>query len=268
MENELMKENQMANAIQNIQVVQGSVVFGSYEELKRQATELAENIKTVEVSEDNVKLSKKLLASVNKRLKELEDKRISIKKIMLEPYQEFEDQVKEIVGIVKDADAFVRDQVKELEEQERADKKHQISVLWESRVKHYTFYDLVPFEDFLKSKHLTKTMSIQAVEKEMIHFLECIQSDIHVLYTMDDSEEYVDAYLQCLNLGQAMTQVKEKKQRQAQIVKNTKAVKLQPTENEIAFLVSVKVYNQKELKLLEMILQENQYEYTTDKVVF
>ncbi len=41
MENELMKENEMTNAIQTIQVVQGSVVFGSYEELKRQATNLA-----------------------------------------------------------------------------------------------------------------------------------------------------------------------------------------------------------------------------------
>jgi hypothetical protein len=268
MENELMKENTMTNAIQSIQVVQGSVVFGAYEELKRQASDLAEKIKTVEVTEDNVKLSKKLLASVNKRLKELEDNRISIKKVMLEPYQDFEDQVKEIVGIVKDADSFVRDQVKYIEEHERMEKEIQLHTIWNKRVKQYTFYDLVPFKDFLKSKHLTKTMSIQAVEKEMIHFLECIQSDIHVLYTMDDSEEHIDAYLQCYNLGQAMIQVKEKKQRQAQIEKNTKAVKLQPTENEIAFLVSIKVYNQKELKLLEMILQENQYEYTTDKVVF
>jgi hypothetical protein len=267
MENELMQENQMTNAIQSIQVVQGSVVFGSYEELKRQATELAENIRTVEVSEDNIKASKKLLATVNKRVKELEDKRISIKKLMLDPYQLFEDQVKEIVGIVKDADAFVRDQVKSLEEHEREEKRIEILHLWNMRTIHYTFYDLVPFEDFLKPKHLTKTMSLQAVEKEMIQFLEMIQSDINVLYTLDDSEEHIDAYLQSYNLGQAMMQVKEKKERQAQIEKNTQAMTSGPTNN-IGFLVSIKVQNQKELKLLEMILQENQFEYTTDKVVF
>jgi hypothetical protein len=84
---------------------------------------------------------------------------------------------------------------------------------------------------------------------------------------LDYSEEHIDAYLQCFNLGQAMMQVKDKKQRQAQIERNTKTNKLQPTESEIAFLVSVKVYNQKELKLLEMILKDNQFEYTTDKVV-
>jgi muconolactone delta-isomerase len=267
MENELMKENEMTTAIQNIQVVQGSVVFGAYEELKRQATSLAEQIRTVEVSDDNVKLSKKLLSSVNKRVKELEDKRISIKKMMLEPYMNFEGQVKEIVQIVKDADSHVRDQVKELEEQERMAKQNELSALWEMRVQHYTFYDLISIDDFLKPKHLTKTMSINAVEREMVQFLEQIQSDIHVLYNLDYSEEHIDAYLQCFNLGQAMMQVKDKKQRQAQIERNTKTNKLQPTESEIAFLVSVKVYNQKELKLLEMILKDNQFEYTTDKVV-
>ncbi len=267
MENELMKENEMTNAIQTIQVVQGSVVFGSYEELKRQATNLASQIRTVEVSDDNVKLSKKLLASVNKRVKELEDKRISIKKMMLEPYVDFEEQVKEIVQIVKDADAYVRNQVKELEEQERMQKQVELSALWQMRVQHYTFYDLIPFDDFLKPKHLTKTMTVPAVEKEMIQFLEQVQSDINVLYTLDDSEQHIDAYLGCYNLGQAMMQVKEKKQRQIQIERNTKTHKLQPTESEIAFLVSVKVYNQKELNLLERILQENQFEYTTDKVV-
>jgi Protein of unknown function (DUF1351) len=265
MENELMKENEMTTAIQNIQVVQGSVTFGAYEELKRQASNLASQIRTVEVSDDNVKLSKKLLASVNKRLKELEDKRISIKKMMLEPYMQFEEQVKEIVQIVKDADAHVRDQVKELEEQERMEKQNDLSALWQMRVQHYSFNELISFDDFLKPKHLTKTMTIPAVEKEMVQFLEQIQSDINVLYTLDDSNAHVDVYLKCFNLGQAMMQVKEQKQRQAQIEKNTKTVK-QATEK-IAFLVSIQVHNQKELNLLERILQENQFEYKTDKVV-
>lgn len=266
MENELMKENEMTTAIANIQVVQGSVVFGAYEELKRQATNLAEQIRTVEVSDNNVKLSKKLLATVNRRIKELEDKRISIKKTMLEPYVEFEEQVKEIVQIVKDADSHVRDQVKHLEEQERMAKQNELSALWEMRVQHYTFYDLISIDDFLKPKHLTKTMSINAVEKEMIQFLEQIQSDIHVLYNLDYSEEHIDAYLQCFNLGQAMMQVKDKKQRQTQIEKNLKANEKESADD-IRYLVSITVHDKKELKLLEMILNENQFEYTTDKVV-
>lgn len=267
MENEVMKENEMTNAIQDIQVVQGTVVFSAYEELKKQASNLAEQIRTVEVSENNLKMSKKLLASVNKRLKELEDKRISVKKLMMEPYMDFENQVKEIVNLVKNADAHVREQVKELEEQERTEKRNALLELWQLRVNHYSFSELVPFDDFLTSKHLTKTMSIQAVEKEMIQFLERIQSDINLMYTLDDADEHIDAYMGQYNLGQAMMQVKQKKERQAQIEKNRKTMKQESSEK-IAYLVSIKVHNEKELKLLEIILQDNQFEYTTEKVVF
>jgi len=268
MENELMKENEMSNAIQNIQVVQGSVIFGAYEELKRQATNLAEQIRTVEVSDDNVKQSKKLLASVNKRVKELEDKRISIKKMMLEPYMNFEEQVKEIVQIVKDADSHVRVQVKHLEEQERDQKHYALQDIFDKRKKMYSFGDLLDFTNhFLKQKYLNKTVTIDAVEKEMVDFLEQHQKDLQLIEKMDSSGALYTHYLNCLDLSSALTLWNEEKDRQVQIERNLKVVKLQPTESEIAFLVSVKVYNQKELKLLEMILKDNQFEYTTDKVV-
>lgn len=263
-----MKENEMTTAIQNIHVVQGSVVFGAYEELKKQATHLAEQIRTVEVSDDNVKLSKKLLASVNKRVKELEDKRISIKKMMLEPYMNFEGQVKEIVQIVKDADSHVRDQVKHLEEQERDQKHYALQDIFDKRKTMYSFGGLLDFTNhFLQQKHLNKTVSIDAVEKEMVQFLEQHQKDLQLIEKMDSSGVLYSHYLNCLDLGSALTLWNEEKERQVQIERNLKVVKLQPTESEIAFLVSVKVYNRKELNLLERILQENQFEYTTDKVV-
>lgn len=268
MENELMKENEMTNAIQEIQVVQGSVVFGAYEELKKQASNLASQIMTVEVNDDNVKLSKKLLATVNKRVKELEDKRISIKKVMLEPYVDFENQVKEIVQIVRDADAHVRNQVKELEEQEREKKHFALQDIFDKRKKMYSFGELLDFTNsFLQQRHLNKTVSIESVEKEMVQFFEQHQKDLTVIEKMDDSGALYSHYLNCFDLGSALTLWNEEKERQAQIERNLKVVKLQPTEKEIGFLVSVKVYNQKELKLLERILQENEFEYTTDKVV-
>jgi hypothetical protein len=266
MENELMKQDQMEHAIQTIQVVQGSVVFGSYQELKRQATELAGQIETVEVTEDNVKMSKKLLAEVNKRVKALEDKRISIKKEMLEPYQVFEEQVKEIVGIVKDADSLVRDQVKALEEQERLQKENEIREIWDKRINQYSFKDIVQFMDFAKPKHVTKTITIQAVEKEMVQFLEKVESDMKVIYQLPEVDNHINAYLNTFDLGQAMTIVKQEQERKAQIeLARKKATKQTPEK--IAYLVSINVHNQKELKLLEMILEEHQFEYTTEKVV-
>jgi hypothetical protein len=266
MENELIQDNQMTNYIQAIEVVQGSVVFGGYEELKRQASDLAMNIKTVEVTEDNVKISKKLLATVNKRLKELEDKRISIKKTMLEPYQEFEDQVKEIVGIVKDADAIVREQVKALEEQERIQKEQVLWDIWNKRIVQYSFKDIVQFMDFAKPKHMNKSTTLDAVEKEMVVFLEKVESDLQVLKGLDNVQDHINAYLNTFDLGQAMMIVKQEKERKEKISQTLGNAT--PTTGKIGYLVSIQVHNEKELKLLHMILQENGFGYSTDKVEF
>ena len=270
MENEIMTNDQMTTAIQQIQVIQGSVVFGGYDELRRQATDLANNIRTVEVTEDNVKISKKLLASVNKRLKELEDKRISIKKTMLEPYQEFEEQVKDIVGIVKDADGFVRDQVNELERIEREEKGAILKDLFDKRKQAYSFGDLLDFvRDFFKAKHLNKTTTIDSVEKEMVVFLEQIEKDTKVIEKMDKSNDLFYAYMETFDLADAMTRVQKDTERKEQIEQVKK--KQKPTNNQtekIGFLVSVQVRNKKELTLIEMILQEHGFEYTTDKVEF
>ena len=258
-------KNELKLNIDQIVIVQGSIHFNEYEIIKRQAQELAEQIEKVEVNEDNIKQSKKLLAAVNKRLKELEEQRIIVKKTMLEPYKVFEEQVKEIVQIVKIADDQVRKQVKYLEDFDRLQKEEALKGIFQQRIKLYAFHNLVGFYDFLKPEHLNKTASINAAEKEMVQFLEKIEADLKTIKSMNNTNEIVSAYFDVLDLGQAIDQVNKEKQRRDQI-EASGALKKQPIENDIAFLVSVKVYNQKELKFLEMILQENDFEFITDKV--
>jgi hypothetical protein len=264
MENELLKVD-----VEGIEIVQGLVNFTDYQRIKEEAEALAEQIKTVEVNEENVKASKKLLAVVNKRLKELEDTRIGIKKTMLEPYQLFEEQVKEVVGIVKEADAEVREQVKLLEEFDRIEKEDMIKAIWDKRIVHYSLGALIPFKDFASPKHFNKTTSIDAVEKEMVEFLERTQKDINVIKTMDNSKEIVSAYLGRYDLAEAIAIVTEQINRDKEIEKKTKALEKAKAKEEekMGFLVSVKVINEKELKLLEMILKENDFEFIIDKVV-
>lgn len=71
-------------------VTQGSILFPAYKKIKNDSLLLAQQIENIEVTEENVKQSKKLLAAVNKEVKNLESERVLIKKEMLEPYNEFE----------------------------------------------------------------------------------------------------------------------------------------------------------------------------------
>jgi hypothetical protein len=122
---------------------------------------------------------------------------------------------------------------------------------------------LFDFKDFLKPRHLNKTAAIEAVEVEMVEFLERITKDMKVIESMDNSTAILRAYLETKDLAAAIGQIQREEAKKKQI--EASAALKKPTEK-IAYLVSVKCMNQKELKLLEILLQQNGFEFTTDKV--
>lgn len=205
-----MDEHQLTLDVSSIKVQPGTVTFPGYENLKEEALYLAKQIEVLKVDEENVKTSKKMLATINSRVKELEDKRISIKKQIMEPYDEFEKQVKEIVKIVKEADETVRGQVRQLEEEERQNKREQLEILWDKRIGQYQFNEFFEFEHFLKPQHLNKSTSLNTVEKEMVEWLEQRDQDIKYLKTLDYKDEILAEYRQSKNLSEAVNTVQDR----------------------------------------------------------
>ena len=249
--------NELKLDVQQIVVVQGSIEFNEYEQIKMQAVSLAEEIAAVEVNEDNIKTSKKLLAAINNDLKKLEDNRINIKKAMLQPYELFESQVKEIVNIVREADAEVRKQVKYLEEFERLQKESEIEELFNKRKKQYKkLNEFVKFNQFLQPKHLNKTTSISAVEKEMIDWFEKINKDVEVIQALDHANEVLSVYIGTYELAKAISQVNEREQlrRQAEASEALHCVLHEKT-----FLITV--YDEKDYKLVKMFMEKNEIKF-------
>ena len=70
----------------------------NFEELKKEITEKAEMYDSLVYTDENIKEAKADRAKLNKFIKVLEDKRKDVKKMMLEPYTQFESQVKELVS--------------------------------------------------------------------------------------------------------------------------------------------------------------------------
>jgi len=242
--------------LQSIVVTQGSIQFREYENLKRQASDLAERIRSVVVDEETIKQSKKLLAAVNKRVKELDDHRIAVKRAMLEPYNIFEVQVKEILNIVKEADQEVRDQVKYLEEVERSQKEEIVQEIFEKRIKHYSFRDLFSFKDFLKPRHLNKTTSIEMVERDMIDFLESLTLDLKAIESMPDSSQILSAYLEEKDLAAAISKVASEKVRM-DAIQASKAIKVDKGANPFHFTV----FHEKDMKLIKLFCEQNKINY-------
>lgn len=246
------------NEIDTLIVKPGEIQFPEYRELKRQAQQVADYLETVEVTEENVKENKKLLAAVNKSVKKLEDERIGIKKKMLIPYTKFESEVKEIVEIVKKADTSVRAQVKSLEEKEREEKYNKITELFGKRISAYDFDTLFNAEDFIKPEHLNKSLSITKIEAEMVEWLTKIETDIFVINGLEHADEVMAEYREIKDLATAMSVVTERHNKVEEIKKVAQPVS--ETQKTYRF----EVFTAKDMKMTEMFMNENQIEYKKD----
>lgn len=236
----------------------GKITFNAYENIKNKALKLSENLKTVEVSEENIKESKKLIAEVNKDVKKLEDYRIKVKKEMLKPYNDFEIQVKEIVKIVKEADEYVRSQIRELEEIERENKKAIVKEMFENKAKHYDFNEIITFDKFFKESMSNKTTSLDKIENELSEWLEQRKMDIEVIKSLKD-DEVLKEYLETFNLALAIENAKVKEEENKKIEEVMK--KTEKSSKKYIFIIS----EEKDAKLAEMLLKENKINYIMEE---
>lgn len=239
-----------------VTLTRGEVKFQSYEKLKSQAMEIADFISQMEVTDENVKVVKKVLARANKAVKQLNDKRIEIKKAINEPYEAFNSQVKEIESIVKEADQIVRSQVRNLEEQERQKKAEDLKEIWDLRIAQYDLARIFDFEDWLTPKHLNKSESMSKVEQDMTDFLEKSERDLEVIRKHEDCDELMLVYKEEKDLAMSLQIVSEKKrllQEQEEILKDS--------EVEKAEKYIFEVYSKKDANLLELLMRENDISY-------
>jgi len=250
--------NELWDASQHdVTVKTASVNFPAYEHYKQQAQQIAKYISGIVLTEDNVKDVKKELAAARKITDGLDRKRIDIKKMILSDYIKFEEQVKDIQTIIKDAEEELRIKVREMDEEERAIKKEEIHAIWSKR---YQMYDLAQylteenvFEKWLTPQHLNKTASLKSIEKDMVKWLEKTNKDLKSIESMD--KEYLIEYLNCLDLSEAITATNIRMGIRSEIDKDEDED--EGDEATAAFIVT----GEKDIKFTEMLLKENGIEF-------
>lgn len=235
------------------------VNFNEFEYYKAQCEKVAEYISSLVLTDDNVKDVKKDLAAARKITDALNSKRIEVKKIILTDYMTFEAQVKELQNIIKGAEDSLRSKVRELEEEERSQKKEQIKAIWGKRwqmcgLSQYLDCDKVFEEYWLKPQHLNKSTSIKAVEKDMTAWMDSTDKDLETVESMDD--EYLVEYLSCLDLAESIKAINFRKGIKAE-VERVSGVDDMEAEVTAAFIIT----GDKDIKLTELLLKENEIDY-------
>ena len=101
----------------------------------------------IKVDEENQAERKKDVAFLRKVRKAVDDRRKDVKKSYMQPYTEFEDSCKELLGIIDKPIDEINSQLKEFDEKRIADKKAELEQLYKDNIEDYSRF--IPFESTL-----------------------------------------------------------------------------------------------------------------------
>ena len=182
----------------------------NFEELKKEITEKAEMYGSLVYTDENIKEAKVDRAKLNKFIKVLEDKRKDVKKMMLEPYTQFESQVEELVSIIGEANDNIASQVKAYTEKLREEKREKVKEIYDKAlavegaegIAEILTFDRVFKESFLNSSTTFKSIvnEIEDLRDRVRHDLEVINAD-----TGEYQFEMKQAYLKNLDMTEAIS---------------------------------------------------------------
>ena len=135
-------------------------------------------------TDDQIIEAKKDRAALNKFVAALKSKDREIKKLCLQPYEEFHEKMLQIIRQVEEPAALIDNQVKEYEEGQKAAKLEEIRKLYEAK----GFQPWVTLERIMNPSWLNKSYSLKKVEADLSTIQHSIGEDILIINQMGEGQ--------------------------------------------------------------------------------
>ena len=178
----------------------------NFEELNAQLDAQLEKYRGLTFTDDQMPEAKKTRATLNRVAKEINDRKIAVKKEFCEPYERFEDQAKILIGKIKDVSGAIDQQVKDYETAKKNAKRKQISDWWKLNGDAN-----VPIEKVFDERWLNTTCSEARWKSELEETKTRIRNQIYTITMMaeDVGPEKLDfllaEYMKKLSLEDAVS---------------------------------------------------------------
>ena len=137
----------------------------NYKELKQQLEAGLANYKGLAYGDAQIGEAKKDRAKLNKLADAIDGKRKEMKALYLQPYESFEAQAKELVGMVKATVREIDDQVKAYEAEKKRQKQEAIEAQYQAMIGDLA--ELVPYSRLHNPKWLNVSVGMGAICQEL-----------------------------------------------------------------------------------------------------
>lgn len=172
----------------------------NFDEIKAEMIENLDKYKNLVVTPDAIQEAKKTRAKLNGFKTKLNDEKIRVKKQILEQFDPFDTQVKELMALVQEPINAIDSQIKNFEEQELSEKQTEIGKIYKDNIG--PLETLIPIGKIYSDHWENKGTTLKKVKEEMIEKIEKINSDLRVIsgFQSKFETELRTTYLDALNL--------------------------------------------------------------------
>lgn len=198
-----------------IQVVQLPVIEERLRSMKETVEEQTTDAMALVVNDNTLTQVRKVRADLNKTFTDLEEQRKAVKKAVMGPYEAFEKVYKEcITEPFKKADGVLKGKVTAVEEEIKGE--------CEAKMREY-FAELCAAErvDWLKFEWVglkidlatARQKSHAKLREQIAAFVVGVAQAVNTISKMENAEEIMAEYRQCLDMGRAIGIVQDRHQR-------------------------------------------------------
>ena len=185
------------------------------------------------VTEDTVKVVKKVKADLNKEARLLEDRRKQVKAAIMEPYNQFEVTYRECIGdLYTKADKDLKEKIDAVENGIKDEKKANLRAYFEEYRASVGLQDeeMAAFEKW--PVNVTKTESEKSLRTRAQAFLDLIARDLMAVRSMPNADEVMVEYRMYGDLAKAVANVNERHRLQEEAKKRREAEAAAKAERE------------------------------------
>jgi hypothetical protein len=212
--------------------------------IRAKALEDVAVFKGIIISEDNLEEAPKWRAELNKKAKRISDFRIAFEKDYKKRIEKSTNQLKELASIYTDASTNIDEQVKTYDDKRKQEKFEQIQQIFEDVFSDWkSIFDISKVESLSDGKWMNKGTSLEAIKKFMVETKKKIEDGISSIKGLNSKyeQEMIHAFLQKLNLGDALDKKASLERFEEQMNARKRAEEQQKKEEEVPVQESVQV---------------------------
>ena len=156
------------------------IQFLGYDKTLEDVKRLVAEMEQQEVTEENIQTSKKLIASINKQIKELDKERLAVKREIMTPYDELNEKIQLLKSELNKGVTHINVQIREITVKEQEERKLQIKTLFKKYQKSYNAPQWLTFDKFI-AKNSTlitnKATSNKKIRESVVSYFQKFNDD-------------------------------------------------------------------------------------------